>query len=111
MPTYSFINVNTKEVVEFKLKISEYDKFSADNPHLIRFIETAPKIVGAFAATGESLENKVDDTWKEVLSKIAERNPNSPHAERFGKKTIRQIKTEQVLDKHLKLQREKQKER
>jgi hypothetical protein len=110
MPTYSFIDVNTKEVVEFKLKISEYDQFSADNPHLIRYIDEAPRVVGAISTVG-SIEGKTDNTWKEVLSKIAEQNPNSPHAERFGKKTIKQVKTEQVINKHLKIQEENRKAR
>jgi len=36
MPTYEFLNKNTGEVEEHVLKISEYDDFKVNNPHLER---------------------------------------------------------------------------
>lgn len=42
MPTYTFLNTITKEVEEHTLKISNYDKFKSENPHLERHIEEAP---------------------------------------------------------------------
>jgi len=37
---------------------------------------------------------------KEVFAKAAEAHPNSPLADRYGKKSIKEIKTREVLKKH-----------
>ena len=34
------------------------------------------------------------------MSRIAEAHPTSPLADRYGKKSIKQAKTEQVIQKH-----------
>jgi hypothetical protein len=52
-------------------------------------------------------QNKTDGGFKEVLSKIGEAHPESELAKQTTKKTIKQIKTEQVVKKHLKRQRGK----
>jgi hypothetical protein len=44
----------------------------------------------------------IDSGWKENLSRIAEAHPRSNLAKRYGKKSIKQIKTEQVIKKHSK---------
>ena len=41
-----------------------------------------------------------DGGWKEVQSKIAERNPGTPFADRHGRASTKEIKTRQVLKKH-----------
>ena len=43
---------------------------------------------------------KSDQGWKETLSKVAEAHPQSALASEVGKKSIKQIKTEQVVKKH-----------
>ena len=53
------------------------------------------------ASTGERT-GKTDAGWKENLSRIAEAHPRSNLAKRYGKKTIKQIKTDQVIKKHSK---------
>ena len=45
---------------------------------------------------------KNDSGWKDNLSRIAEAHPTSALADRYGKKTIKQLKTKQVLEKHRK---------
>ena len=47
---------------------------------------------------GDRVKN--DSGWKENLSRIAEAHPNTPLADRYGKKTTKEIKTRQVLKKH-----------
>ena len=37
MPTYQFLNVNTNEVEDHVMKISELDLFKESNPHLQRY--------------------------------------------------------------------------
>ena len=48
--------------------------------------------------TGDRIKN--DEGWKENLSRIAEAHPRSNLADRYGKKSVKQSKTEQVLKKH-----------
>lgn len=42
MPTYEFKNLITGTIEEHALKISDYDKFKLDNPHLERHISESP---------------------------------------------------------------------
>ena len=50
---------------------------------------------------------KSDSGWKENLSRIAEAHPRSALADRHGKKSIKEIKTKQVVEKHLSKKRNK----
>lgn len=95
MPTYEFLNTETGEEFEVLMKISEREEYLKNNPH-IQPILSAPALV-----TGVSTSNKVPDGFKEVLSKVAEKHPTSKVAQRYGKKSIKQIKTEQIVKKHL----------
>jgi hypothetical protein len=95
MPTYQFRNTQTDEEFEVLMKISEREEYLKNNPH-IQPIISAPALV-----TGVSTSNKVPDGFKEVLSKVAEKHPTSKVAQRYGKKSIKQIKTEQIVKKHL----------
>jgi len=94
MPTYTFEDTNTGEVFETVMRISERDEFIKENPHIKQLITGAPMIVGGVGGM------KNDAGWGEVLSKAAEAHPNSPLADRYGSKTIKQIKTEQAVKKH-----------
>lgn len=97
MPTYSFINIETGEIFESFLKMSDRDQFLRDNPH-VQAVITAPAIVSGVSS---SSQNRVPDGFKEVLSKVAEAHPNSSVGEKHGKKSIKQIKTDQVVKKHV----------
>jgi len=96
MPTYQFLDTETNEEFEVLMKISEREEYLKNNPQ-IQQIVSAPALV-----TGVSTSNKIPDGFKEVLSKVAEKHPNSSVGQRYGKKTIKQIKTEQIAQKHLK---------
>ena len=50
---------------------------------------------------------KTDGGWKDNLSRIAEAHPTSPLADRYGKKSTKDIKTKQVVEKHRRRQRGK----
>lgn len=105
MPTYEFLNKKTKKVEEHIISISAYDQFRADNPHLERYFSEAP----LFSYSGvKDFNSKTDNTFKEVMAKIADKHPASPLAEKYGKrKSIKEIKTREVLKKHAKLQNKK----
>lgn len=100
MPTYNFRNKKTGEITEHYMSVSSRTEFLKKNKHLEPYIDSAP---GFNYNTGGDFGGKqTDNTWKEVLSKIAEQNPTSNLAETYGKKTIKQIKTQKVLDRHKK---------
>ena len=42
---------------------------------------------------------KTDNTWKEVLSKVAEAHPESTVGQRYGRKDTKQSKTSNILQK------------
>ena len=107
MPKYLFVNLDTEELEEHNLKISEYDQFKADNPHLERYIDGASMI--CWRGTGDFGNKKPDDTWKEVLAKVAEQNPRSPFAREHGRRSAKDVKVDQIIEKHAKLQAERRK--
>ena len=97
MPTYTFENTKTGDITDMSMSMAEREDFVSKNPHY-RQIFTTLNIVGGVAG----ITYKPDSGWKENMSRIAEAHPGSPHAERYGKKTIKQTKTKQVIDKHRK---------
>jgi len=94
MPTYTFQDTETGEVFDKILKISEKDNFLKDNPNL-KSLVTGINIVAGVGSI------KSDSGWKENLSRIAEAHPRSALAERHGNKSIKDIKTKQVVEKHM----------
>jgi hypothetical protein len=80
------------------MSVSAYDQFKADNPHLERYYSEAPLF--SYTGTGDLAGKKTDNTWKEVMSKIAEQNPRSPLADRVLRKSTKRIKTDEILKKH-----------
>jgi|TARA_B100000287_G_scaffold415282_1_gene448711 hypothetical protein len=100
MPTYTFHNKTTGVVEEKVMKISEMEKYLKDNPD----VEQVHSGINIVAGVGGI---KSDAGWKENLSRIAEAHPNSSLADRYGKKSIKQIKTKEVVKKHLRKQKQK----
>ncbi len=99
MPTYQFRNTQTDEEFEVLMKISEREEYLKNNPH-IQSIITAPALVSG-VSTSNSRSGRVPSGFNEVLSKVAEAHPTSKVAQRFGKKSIKQVKTEQIVKKQL----------
>jgi hypothetical protein len=98
MPTYNFLNNETGEEFEAFMKISEREEYLKTNPN-IQSVITAPAIVSGVST---SKQNRVPDGFKEVLSKISEAHPASAVADKHGRKSIKQARTEQVIKKHTK---------
>jgi len=99
MPTYSFLNTETGEEFDKILRIAEREEYLKSNPHLQAVLK-APAIVGG-VSTSNSNQGRVPDGFKEVLSKVAEAHPNSVVGDKHGKKSIKQVKTDQVVKKHV----------
>jgi hypothetical protein len=99
MPTYVFLNKKTKKIEEHFMSISSLDEFKENNPNLETYYDSPPVI--GYSGAGDFQGKKTDNTWKEVLSKIGEQNPSSPLAEKYYNKSVKQVKTDQVIKKHL----------
>ena len=79
------------------MSISEMEEY-LDKHHHISQVIVPINIVAGIGST--NIKN--DQGWKDNMSRIAEAHPTSPLAERYGKKTIKQIKTQQALAKNKK---------
>jgi hypothetical protein len=93
MPTYTFKNKDTGETYDKMLKIAEKEQYLKDNPN-IQSVLTAPNFVG------DHIIKKMDGGMKETLQKIAEKNPNTPLADRFTRKSSKDIKKDKVVKKY-----------
>ena len=65
-----------------------------------RHIKLLPPTQMNIVSSVGSIDSKTDGGWKEVMSKAAEAHPNSPLAERYGKKTVKQTQIDRVRKKH-----------
>ena len=97
MPTYTFYNKRTKKEYTDMMSISEMEEYLSKNKHVSQVIKGINIVSSVGNRTG-----KTDSGWKENLSRIAEAHPRSNLAKRYGKKSIKQIKTEQVIKKQSK---------
>ena len=95
MPIYRFRDTETDEIFEVSMKINEKFDFLSANPQYESVIQ-APSIV-----SGVSIKNKVPDGFKEVLSRISEQNKNTELSDRYGKKSIKEVRTSEVVRKHV----------
>ncbi len=94
MPYYNFKNKETGEEFEEFFTISGREEYLKDNPH----IQQTPSLFSMTGGTGDRIKN--DSGWTENLQRIAEAHPSSELADRYGKKSTKEIKTRQALKKH-----------
>jgi len=97
MPMYTFENKRSGKQHTEMMSIAEMEEYLAKNKNIKQVI-TSINIVGGI----QGITHKTDSGWKENMSRIAEAHPTSPLARQYGKKSIKQVKTEQVLKKHAK---------
>ena len=93
MPTYTFEIIETGEQYDEVMKIAEKDDYLKNNPK-IKPVMTAPHFVG------DHIIKKMDGGMNETLQKIAERNPNTPLADRFSRRSAKDIKKENIVKKY-----------
>ncbi len=95
MPTYRFYNSKTKTEFEDYMSISDMEKFTKKK-HISLLPPTQMNIVSSVG----SVDSHTDNGWKEVMSKAAEAHPESPLAERYGKKSVKDTQIEKIRKKH-----------
>ena len=92
MPTYDFLNTKTgKEFSEF-MSISEKETYLKHNSHIQQKVSSINIISGTGGIKNDGAERI---TIKDKLNAI-----QYADADRHGKKSIKEIKTRQVLKKH-----------
>jgi hypothetical protein len=94
MPTYLIRNNETDEHYEEYCSWSELQEFLKKNPKYEQ-VPQAPAIVSSVAS---GLKN--DSGWNDNMQRIADAHPDSPLADRYRRKTTKEVKTQQVLKKH-----------
>ena len=77
------------------MSIAEMEEYLSKNKHIRQRIG-AVNIVGGI----QGMTHKTDQGFKEVLSKVAEAHPKSALAKEHRKRSIKEVKTENVLKKH-----------
>ena len=97
MPLYTFENKRSGKQHTDMMTIAEMEEYLAKNKNIKQVI-TAINIVGGV----QGISYGSDQGWKENMSRIAEAHTTSQLAQRYGKKSIKQIKTEQALIKNKK---------
>ena len=96
MPTYTIENTEEDEIYDTVCSWNELQTFLSENPQYKKVV-TAPAIVGGI----EGKTHRVDDGFKENMSRIAEAHPNSPMAERYGHgKNIAETRVRNIAKKH-----------
>ena len=95
MPTYRFYNSKTKEEYEDLMSISEMEEFIKK-----KHIKLLPPTQLNIVSTTGTVDGKIDNGWKEVMSKISEAHPVSHLAERYGKKSVKDTQVDHIIKKH-----------
>ena len=93
MPLYTFRNNDTGEQWDDLMGISASELFLQENPH-IQKVPVACNIIGG---TGDRV--KPDAGMKDMISRIAQANPTTPLAAKYGSKGIKETNTRAAVDK------------
>ena len=96
MPTYEFRDKNTGEHIEVFMTWSKREEYLKENPHL-ETVVAAPAIIGGIG----NYQTKTPSGFSEVISRVAEAHPASPLAEKVGGRSIKDVKTREVVKKHV----------
>ena len=103
MPIYTFENIKTGKVYDDMMSIAEKETFLKKNKHIKQRL-TSLNISSGVRGMGGM---KNDGGWKDNLSRIADAHPNSALAQQHKKRSIKEVKTQQVVEKHRRRQRGK----
>ena len=98
MPTYDFRDTLTGDVFEKFMSISAKEEYLKENPHIEQMLISAPSLVSTSTV---STQNRVPDGFKEVLSKVGHAHPNSKVGSDYGDKSIKAVKTREIVRKHV----------
>lgn len=97
MPKYGWYDPETDQEFETDMTYEEMQQFKKDNPELeqrfnLNFVSSQ------YMTTG----GKMDDGWKDMLGRIADENPESDVKDYGRRRTAKEIKTREAIDKNRK---------
>ena len=87
MPTYTFLNTETEEVIEKFMSMSSREEFLKDNPAI------------SCDAVGLGFR-KNDAGFNDLMDRIGKANPGSAVAEKYTSKGIKDAKVDAIVKKH-----------
>ena len=102
MPIYTFENIKTGKVYDDMMSIAEKEEFLEKNKHIKQCLTTINISSGV-----QGINMKTDGGWKDNLSRIAEAHPTSELAKQHRRRSAKEIKTQQVVEKHRRRQQGK----
>ena len=102
MPIYTFENTKTGEVYDDMMSIADMEKFLKKNKHIKQKLTTINISSGV-----QGVNMKTDGGWKDNLSRIADAHPTSELAKQHRRRSIKEVKTQQVVEKHRRKQQGK----
>tara|TARA_R100001377_G_scaffold85050_2_gene70109 strand:- start:519 stop:851 length:333 start_codon:yes stop_codon:yes gene_type:complete len=80
MPTYTFFNNESGIEYDETMLMAEYDKYMEDNPSIERVFQPIALAHDHMMGVGP----KTDSGFNDILGRIADNNPISPMADKFG---------------------------
>jgi hypothetical protein len=90
MPTYTFRDIETGDIIDVMMSMKDLDEYKREFPNHERYFDEVPALI---SGSGQ----KVDGGFNEVLSKISEAHPDSPLADHHLRKSIKQSRTERIV--------------
>ena len=102
MPIYTFENTKTGEVFDDMMSIADKESYLKKNKHIKQMLTTINISSGV-----QGVNMKTDGGWKDNLSRIADAHPTSELAKQHRRRSIKEVKTQQVVEKHRKRQQGK----
>lgn len=98
MPRYAWEDPKTGEQWETIMTYEEMMTYKEENPHLHQIFQM--NFTSSRYTSTNGLKN--DDGWNEMLSRIGEAHPDSALGQTNRKKTIKEIKTKEAIEKNRK---------
>ena len=96
MPTYTFFNKESGIEYDETMRISEYDDYLKNNPGVERVYQPVALAGAHMMGVGP----KTDSGFNDVLGNIADNNPLSPMADKYGtSKTASQRRAKNTFSK------------
>ena len=84
------------------MSIADMEKFLKKNKHIKQRLTTINISSGV-----QGVNMKTDGGWKDNLSRIADAHPTSELAKQHRRRSIKEVKTQQVVEKHRRRQQGK----
>ena len=107
MPTYTLEDTETGEQHDVMMTWDDLQEYKKGNPHLRQVITGGPAIVGG---VGNRTGLGQSGGFNEMLSKVADAHPRSELGKNMRRRSAKEVKTDSIIDKHVKIQKQQKKQ-